>query len=74
MIIPPESMPVFSAALVLLIGTAIVFGHRYTTQSSNFDEKSKTDELNEIRMAIRSDTTIPALDKLWRFLVITDQK
>jgi len=70
----PESLSVLLAALTVLVGSTVLFGHRYVDKSGKFDEKSKLDELNEIRMAIRSDTTVSALDTIWRFLVETDQK
>jgi hypothetical protein len=38
------------------------------------DEKSQTEELNEIRLGMRSDTTLPAVDKLWRFLTEVNRK
>jgi hypothetical protein len=74
MALSPELVSVVAAALTILIGCIIAFGHRCADESGKFDERSKTDELNEIRMAIRADVTILAIDKLWQFLVDTNQK
>ena len=70
----PESISILLGALTVLVGSTILLGHRYADKSGKFDQKSKIDELNEIRIAIRSDTTVSALDTIWRFLVETDQK
>ena len=74
MIVPTELVSVFAGVLTLLIAVSIAFGHRYADKSAKLDEKTKIDELNEIRIAMRSDTTIPVLDKIWRFFLETDQK
>jgi len=74
MIVPTELMSVIAGALTLLVVVTIAFGHRYADKSAKLDEKTKIDELNEIRIAMRSDATIPVLDKVWRFLVKRDQK
>lgn len=70
----PDLIPILVGALTILVGSTIAFGHRYADKSGKFDEKSKIDELNEIRMAIRSGNTVSILDKIWRFLVETDQQ
>jgi hypothetical protein len=64
----PEVTPILIGVLTVFVGTTIVFGHRYNDKKEKFDEKSKIDELNEIRMSIRSDTTSSALENIWHFI------
>lgn len=65
----PEPITILLGALTVFVGSTIVFGHRYADKCSKFDEKSKIDELNEVRIEMRADTTVSALDKIWRFLL-----
>jgi hypothetical protein len=65
---------VIAGALAVFVGSVIVFGIRYADKSSKLDEKSQIDELNRIRMAMRSDATLIAVDRLWRFLTEVNQK
>lgn len=74
MSLPSELISVVAGALAVLVGSTLAFGHRYADKSSKFDEKSQSDELNEIRMEMRSDVTVLAIDRLWRFLVEVNQK
>lgn len=74
MIVPTELMPLIAGILALLIGLTIAFGHRCADKSAKQDEKTKIDELNEIRVAMRSKKTIPVLDKIWRLFVEPAQK
>jgi ABC-type transport system involved in multi-copper enzyme maturation permease subunit len=69
-----ELVTVIAGALALFVGSVIVFGIRYADKSSKLDEKSQIDELNRIRMAMRSDATLIAVDRLWRFLTEVHQK
>jgi hypothetical protein len=55
---------VLMAILGVLIATAVAFGHRCSDRSGKLEEKSAIDELNEIRMAIRADSTAPALARI----------
>lgn len=64
-----ESITILLGALTVFVGSTIMFGHRYADKCSKFDEKSKIDELNEVRIEMRADTTISALDNIWRFLL-----
>ncbi len=64
---------ILGAALAVTVGVIFAFGHKYTGESAKFDEKSKADELKEIRIAIREDTTVPAINRLWQFLVESEQ-
>jgi len=70
----PESIPILLGALTVFVVSTIAFGHRYADKSSKLDEKSKIDELNEVRMEMRADTTVSALDKIWRFLLEMREK
>lgn len=63
-----------AGALALFVGSVIVFGIRYADKSSKLDEKSQIDELNRIRIAMRSDATLVSVDRLWRFLTEVNQK
>jgi len=74
MIVPTELMPLIAGILTLLIVPTIAFGHRCADKSAKQDEKTKIDEHNENRVAMRSKNTIPVLDKIWRLFVETDQK
>ena len=56
MVMLPQLTPVLAGALTILVGSLIVFGHRFVDQSGKFSEKINIDELNEIRIAIRSET------------------
>lgn len=64
-----ESITILLGALTVFVGSTIMFGHRYADKCSKFDEKSKIDELNEVRIEMRADITISALDNIWRFLL-----
>src|SRR5439155_18312802 len=64
----------FAAALALIVGTGIGLGHRYGDAKSKLLDKPKTDQLNEIRLAIRDEETIPILQNLWNFLDLVNQE
>jgi hypothetical protein len=72
MALSPELVGVVAGALAILVGAILVFGHRFSDKSGKFDEKSQSDELNEIRLAMREDTVIKAIDRIWQFLMKTD--
>jgi hypothetical protein len=72
MALSSELVGVVAGALAILVGAILVFGHRFSDKSGKFDEKSQSDELNEIRLAMREDTVIKAIDRMWRFLMKTD--
>lgn len=64
----PEVISILIGALTVFVGTITVFGHRYADKKDKFDEKAKIDELNAVRLKMRSDKTMPSLDTVWRFL------
>jgi len=64
----PEVVSILVGVLTILVGTTIVFGHRYSDKKDKFDEKSKLDELNEIRIEMRLDKTSLALEDVYHFL------
>ena len=72
MALSSELVGVVAGALAILVGAILVFGHRLSDKSGKFDEKSQSDELNEIRLAMREDTVIKAIDRMWRFFMKTD--
>jgi hypothetical protein len=72
MALSSELVGVVAGALAILVGAILVFGHRFSDKSGKFDEKSQGDELNEIRLAMREDTVIKAIDRMWEFLMKTD--
>jgi len=74
MTLSSDSVTVLGGALVVIVGVIFTFGYRFSDKSSKFDGKTQTDELNEIRMAMRSDSTVYAIDKLWAFLTETSDK
>jgi hypothetical protein len=72
MALSSELVGVVAGALTILVGTVFVFGHRFSDKSGKFDEKSQSDELNEIRMTMREDIVLKAIDRMWQFLMKTD--
>jgi hypothetical protein len=72
MALSSELLGVVAAALTFLVGIIFVFGHRFSDKSGKFDEKSQSDELNEIRMAMREDIVVKAIDRMWQFLMKTN--
>ncbi len=71
MALSPQFTTVLAGALAVLVGASIAFGHRYADKRSKLDENSS--ELNEISIGIRTETTVPSLDKLYRYLVETEK-
>lgn len=63
---------ILASGLATFIVVFTVFGHRCSDKAEKFDERAE--ELNKIRIGMRSDTTLPALDKLWQFLVEANKK
>jgi hypothetical protein len=63
----------FTGALAILVGTSIGFGHRYGDAKAKLLEKAAT-ELNEVRLAIRDEETIPTLGRLWGYFNQTNQE
>jgi len=74
MALSPEIVSLVVSALAVLVGSTIAFGHHYADKSSKFDEKSQSDELNDIRMDMRADTTILVVIRLWQFLTEVNEK
>jgi hypothetical protein len=74
MALSSELVGVVAGALTVLVGAIFVFGHRFSDKSGNFDEKPQSDELNEIRMKMREETVLPAIDRMWQFLKKTDRE
>lgn len=72
MALSSELVNVVAGALAIVVGAIFVFGHRFSDKSGKFGEKSQSDELNEIRLAMREDTVIKAIDRVWQFLMKTD--
>jgi|SRR6267143_4101335 len=72
MLIPFGLAAVIAAAISLLVLASIGFGHRYSDMSSKFHDKPKTDELNDVTLAIRDEDTMPTIEKLWDFLSKTN--
>ena len=70
----PTSITVLAAALGVSVAACLAFGHRYGDKSSSLDQKPKTDELNDIRIAMRSGSTILVIKELWGFLVETQKR
>lgn len=68
MTLPANSLTLAIAIIAVLIGTLIVFGHRCADKASKYDEKQASDELNDIRYAVRTDNTIPALNNFHNFV------
>lgn len=66
----PQVTTVFVGALAILIGACLTFGHRYSDRSERLAGNSS--ELNEIKASMRSETTVPVIDKIWRYLLQTD--
>ena len=64
----------FVGALAVIVGTTVGFAHRYGDAHSKLLEKTKTDELNDVRLALRDDETIPVVQNLWTFLNLTNQE
>ena len=56
---------VTGAALALVLGTCVTFGHKYSDRVLKLDDKSSGDELNELLYSIRVEETGPVLSKLW---------
>src|SRR5438445_4633867 len=74
MLVSPAAATTIVAALTLVVGTAIGFGDRYGDAKAKLLEKARTDELNDIRLAIRDGETIPVLQNLWNFLNLANQE
>jgi len=72
MALSSELVGVVGGALGILVGAIFVFGQRFSDKSGKFGEKSQSDELNIICLAMREDTVIKAIDRMWRFLMETD--
>lgn len=74
MALSSDLITVIAAAITLVVGGILAFGYRFSDKSGKYDDKSQSDELNEIRMAMRSDVTVRSLDNLWKFLYESDQQ
>lgn len=68
MVMSPETLAIVLSAFSVVLGVIVVFGHRFKDKKDKNAEKSKIDELNEIRLAMRSDETALALDDVYRFI------
>jgi len=74
MLISAALATTFAGALAVVVVAALGFGHRYGDAKVRLLEKTKTDELNDVRLAIRDGETIPILQNLWNFLNLTNQE
>jgi hypothetical protein len=74
MTLSTDSITVIGTALAVVVGAVLTFAYRYSDKSSKFDEKTQTDELNEIRFWMRSESTVKAIDKLYAFLSETKER
>jgi hypothetical protein len=74
MALSSDLITVIAAALTLVVGGILAFGYRCSDKSGKYEDKSQSDELNEIRMAMRSDMTVRSLDNLWKFLSESNQQ
>lgn len=74
MTLSSDSVTVLGGALAIIVGVIFTFGYRFSDKSNKFEDKTQTDELNEIRMAMRSDSTVYAIEKLWAFLTETSNE
>ena len=74
MLLPAELVAVVAGILVALVTSIVLFGHRFADKCSKLDEKSCTDELNEIRFSIRANSTASVLYKVWNFLSDLEHK
>jgi hypothetical protein len=70
MTLSPQLTTIFVGALAVLIGTCLAFGHRYSDRSEKL--AGNTSELNEIKSNLRSEITVPVIDKIWRYILQTD--
>jgi hypothetical protein len=66
----PQLTTIFVGALAVLIGTCLAFGHRYSDKSERLG--ANTSELNDIKASMRYETTVPVIDKIWRYILQTD--
>jgi hypothetical protein len=64
----------FVGALAIIVTTAVLFGRKYGDARESLLAKTKTDELNDLRLAIRDEHTIPKLQDLWEFLNNTNEE
>lgn len=66
----PQLTTIFVGALAVLIGACLAFGHRYSDKSEKL--AGSTAELNEIKSSMRFEITVPAIDRIWRYILQTD--
>jgi hypothetical protein len=74
MTLSSDLVTAIAGALAVFVGAIVVFGIRCADKSDKLNEKSQTDELNEIRSTLRQDITLPAVDRLWQFLAEVNEK
>src|SRR5256885_9524012 len=74
MLLPAVLAAPFVGALAIIVGTAVAFGRKYGDARESLLAKTKTDELNDLRLAIRDEHTIPTLQNLWEFLNSTNEE
>nr|MDO8099324.1 hypothetical protein [Candidatus Njordarchaeota archaeon] len=72
MLLTPELRTVLIPVLGIFAGALLTLGLRYSGKAERCDDKA--DELNDIRMQMRSKNTLPALDRLLQFMVETNKK
>lgn len=72
--IATDQFTVFIAILGIILTSLIAFGAHAHSAGTKFQGKSSIDELNAIRLYIRSDTTPKSLDKLWSFFKETSKE
>jgi hypothetical protein len=70
----PESISVLLGALTIFVGSTIVFGHRCCDKCGKFDEKTKIDELNDVRKRLRAGSFVSVFETIWGFLREIDRK
>ena len=59
----------------MIFGIPVYFGKYYFSKSGKFEDKNQLDELNELRIQIRNIETLPAIDKIWKYLdYVYDEK
>jgi hypothetical protein len=73
MLLSSDLVSLLAVFLIALVGFIIAFAYRFGDKCNKYDEKAQTDELNEIRLAMRSESTVNAINKMWKFLYAADQ-
>jgi len=70
----PELAAILGTALAILIASSLTFGHRYNDRGSKMNETTRTEELHALRVELRSETTLPVIEKIWQFLLQAEGK